>query len=289
MKIGVTIPNHWGVENVHDVLAMGPFAESLGFDSVWTMDHLLNIARVRARLGNRPYWHPMAILSHIGATTERILLGTSVLVLPYHDPVGLAKYAATLDHMSRGRLLLGVGVGALSEEFAALGVPMGKRGALTDESIAVMKDLWTNPHPNFQGGRFRFADLEFSPRCYRAPHVPLLIGGASDAAIRRVARSGDGWHPSSITAHDYGAGVERIRQLAGDAGRNAEAIDMSLRFDVDVEALPNRTRVHQLISDLDAYRQVGCEHALIALTSNDIPRLRHWMQALSDDVISVLR
>jgi alkanesulfonate monooxygenase SsuD/methylene tetrahydromethanopterin reductase-like flavin-dependent oxidoreductase (luciferase family) len=92
------------------------------------MDHLLNIGRVRDRLQDRPYWHPLAILSYVAATTERVLLGTSVMVLPYHDPVGLAKYAATLDWMSRGRLLLGVGVGALTQEFEALGIPVRRRG-----------------------------------------------------------------------------------------------------------------------------------------------------------------
>ena len=109
MKVGVTLPNNWGVADPHEVLALGPLAESLGFDSVWTMDHLLNIAMVRERLADRPYYHPLAILSHVSATTERITLGTSVMVLPYHDPVGLAKYAATLDAMSGGRLILGIG------------------------------------------------------------------------------------------------------------------------------------------------------------------------------------
>jgi alkanesulfonate monooxygenase SsuD/methylene tetrahydromethanopterin reductase-like flavin-dependent oxidoreductase (luciferase family) len=101
MKIGITVPNNWGVEDVRDVVALGQSAEQLGFDSIWTMDHLLNIGFVRDRLDNKPYYHPMAILSFLAARTTRITLGTSVMVLPYHNPIELAKYSATLDLVAR--------------------------------------------------------------------------------------------------------------------------------------------------------------------------------------------
>src|SRR5690348_2790197 len=115
MKIGVTVPNNWGVDNVLDVVALGEHAEELAFDSIWTMDHLLNIGFVRARLDNKPYYHPMGILSFLAARTSRILLGTSVMVLPYHNPIELAKYSATLDQLSGGRFILGVGAGGTRE------------------------------------------------------------------------------------------------------------------------------------------------------------------------------
>src|SRR5690348_5091109 len=109
MKFGVTIPNSWGVADVQQVIALGRLAEELGYDSVWTMDHLLNIGFVRARLDDRPYYHPLATLTYLRAVTTRLSLGTSVLVLPYHNPIELANYPATLDHFSNGRLILGVG------------------------------------------------------------------------------------------------------------------------------------------------------------------------------------
>lgn len=140
-QFGVTIPNNWGVENPHDVLALGPQAEQMGYDSLWVMDHLFNVGYIRERLDDRPYYHPMAMLSYMSSTTERVALGTSVLVLPYHNPVELAKYAATLDRISGGRVVLGVGAGAMTEEFEALGVPMRERGSLTNESIAIMREL----------------------------------------------------------------------------------------------------------------------------------------------------
>ena len=285
MKVGVTLPNNWGVEDVQEVLALGRLAESLGFDSVWTMDHLLNISMVRERLEARPYYHPLAILSHLCATTERITLGTSVMVLPYHDPVGLAKYAATLDAMSGGRLILGVGAGALAEEFTALGIPMSRRGALTDESIAVMKDLWTNPNPGYHGGRYRFADLKFSPQPVQKPHVPLWIGGSSPGALARAARSGDGWHPTSLLAADYATGCDRVRSLTAEAGRDPATLEMSIRFDVDVSAEPSSEKLDQLMSDIKSFEEAGAQHIVLSLNSGETPLLREWMEAIARHVL----
>lgn len=289
MKIGVTLPNNWGVVDTHEMLALAPLAETLGFDSVWTMDHLLNIATVRDRLEERPYYHPLAILSHASATTERITLGTSVMVLPYHDPVGLAKYAATLDAMSGGRLILGLGAGALREEFVALGIPMSRRGALTDEGIAVMKDLWTSPNPSYQGGRYRFAELKFSPQPVQKPHIPLWIGGSSAGALARTARSGDGWHPTSISPSDYATGCARVRSLAAEAGRDPAALEMSVRFDVDVNIDTAGEPLDRLVSDIATFGKAGVEHMVLALNSGDLSRLREWMDAIASHVLPAVK
>src|SRR5215467_2362841 len=163
MQFGVTIPNNWGVEEPQQVLAFGPVAEELGYDSIWVMDHLFNNGYIRERLDDKPYYHPLATLSHLSATTKRVVLGTSVLVLPYHNPVELAKYTATLDQMSGGRVTLGVGVGAMTEEFEALGVPFRQRGALTNESMAIMKELWISPDPTYKSARRNLAGFKFSP------------------------------------------------------------------------------------------------------------------------------
>src|ERR671925_2091038 len=111
MKFGVTIPNNWGIEDPQHVLALGPVAEELGYDSLWVMDHLFNNGYIRERLDDKPYYHPLVTLSYLSATTRRIMLGTSVLDLPYQYPRELAKYTATLDQMSGGRLTLGLGAG----------------------------------------------------------------------------------------------------------------------------------------------------------------------------------
>src|SRR5262245_30929259 len=164
MQFGVTVPNNWGIEDPQQVLAMGPLAEELGYDSIWVMDHLFNTGYIRERLDDKPYYHPLATLSYLSATTTRVVLGTSVLVLHYHDPVELAKDAASLDPMAGGRVTLGVGVGAMTEEFEALGVAVRQRGALTNECIAIMKELWTNPDPRYHSARWHFGVVKFSPK-----------------------------------------------------------------------------------------------------------------------------
>ena len=174
MKFGITIPNNWGVEDPQQVLDLGPRAEELGFDSLWVMDHLFNVAHVRSRIYDKPYYHPMSVLSYLAATTKRPMLGTSVLVLPYHNPVELAKYTATLDQISGGRVTLGVGAGATTEEFELLGIPLRSRGALTDESIAIMKELWTNSRPTFKSSRWNIEETIFTPKPKQTPPHPFL-------------------------------------------------------------------------------------------------------------------
>ena len=229
MKFGVTIPNNWGIEDPKQVLALGPLAEELGFDSVWVMDHLFNNGYIRERLEAKPYYHPLATLSYLSATTQKVLLGTSVLVLPYHNPVELAKYAATLDQMSGGRVTLGVGVGAMTEEFEALGISTRQRGSLTNECIAIMKELWTNQDPSYHSRRWSFSDLKFSPKPVQKPHIPLWIGGSSPGALKRAATVGDGWHPSGLSAEDYSISRRQVQELAAAAGRKPSSLTWSAR------------------------------------------------------------
>src|SRR5262245_48613187 len=133
-SIGVSIPNHWGIGDVRDVVNVAVEAEELGFASVWVTEHMLNVGFVRDLIGPGPCYHPLALLSYVAARTSTIALGTSVVVLPFHYPVDLAKYAATLDQLSGGRLILGFGSGGMAQEFEALGLPFRERGSVTDEA-----------------------------------------------------------------------------------------------------------------------------------------------------------
>lgn len=300
MQFGVTTPNNWGIEDVNLALSFGPLAEELGYDSVWVMDHLFNNGYIRERLDDKPYYHPLAILSYLSATTRRVLLGTSVLVLPYHNPVELAKYTATLDQMSGGRVTLGVGVGAMAEEFAALGIPLSERASLTNESIRVMRELWANPAPSYHSHRWNFDDLRFSPKPVQRPHIPLWIGGASPGALRRAARLGDGWHPSGVAPTEYAAGKAQVTALAEQAGRNPAELTWSAR--VEVEATPgpsseraaNRSRIaghdlEQAALSIAAYRDAGVEHLVLALNTGDADRIRELMETLAAEVIPRFR
>ena len=301
MEFGITVPNNWGIDDPQQVLAFGPLAEQLGYNSVWVMDHLFNNGYIRERLDDKPYYHPMAVLSYLSATTNRVLLGTSVLVLPYHNPVELAKYAATLDQMSGGRVTLGVGVGAMTEEFAALGIPMNRRGSMTNESIRIMKELWTQEDPSYQSRRWNFTDLKFSPKPAQKPHIPLWIGGASPGALRRAATLGDGWHPSSIGAENYSIGRREIQEMAEAAGRAPESLTWSARLEVLPPGGPEQRRpsgagnsVHgdnldEIIAAVAAYQTAGVEHMVLALSTGDVVVIAQLMEELAQRVLPEFR
>ncbi|MEJ7926225.1 LLM class flavin-dependent oxidoreductase [Sphingobium sp. AN641] len=134
MKIGLSIPNNWGVADVAALIEIGVVAEQHGFHSLWTSEHLVNVGYVRDRIGEAPYYSALSILSALAVKTSRVLRGTSILVLPFHSPFFVAKYFATLDHLSKDRAVLGAGIGNVREEFEAVGIAWNQRGAMTDEA-----------------------------------------------------------------------------------------------------------------------------------------------------------
>ena len=299
MKFGVTIPNNWGVEDPKQVLEFGPLAESLGYDSVWVMDHLFNTGYIRERLEDKPYYHPMSTLSYLAATTSKVTLGTSVLVLPYHNPVELAKYAATMDQISGGRVTLGVGVGAMTEEFDALGISMRERGSLTNECIDIMKELWSSHLPKFQSKRWDFSDLYFSPKPAQSS-IPIWVGGSSPGAIKRTALRGDGWHPTGVSAENYALTKHEIMEAATAAGRDASAMTWSTRLEVEVHGRPSRERAstrtrlpgnhpEMMVAGIKAYQDAGVDHMVLALNSGDVSALNRLMETIAAEVMPEFR
>jgi probable F420-dependent oxidoreductase len=276
-------------------------AERLGYDSVWVMDHLFNNGYIRQRLDGKPYYHPLATLSHLSATTTTVLLGTSVLVLPYHNPIELAKYTATLDQMSGGRVTLGVGVGAMTEEFDALGIPMKQRGSLTDECIAIMKELWTNEDPSYHSRRWNFADLKFSPKPAQKPHIPIWVGGASPGALKRAATLGDGWHPSGVSAEHYDICRREIQNMATSGGRDPKSLTWSARVEVSAKGMPTSDRaagraggfpgddMDQMMAGISAYQNAGVEHLVLVLSTGHIPMIQELMATIAQRVIPRFR
>jgi probable F420-dependent oxidoreductase len=298
MKIGVTIPNHFGVADPQQVIGLGKLAEELNYDSLWVMDHLFNLGYIQQRLDDKPYYHPMATLTYVSAVTTRITLGTSVMVLPYHNPVELAKYAATLDQLSGGRLILGIGAGGMVEEFEALGIPTSQRATLTNEAIVIMKELWTKERAAYQSRRWSFEDIRFSPKPAQKPHIPIWVGGASEGAKRRAATLGDGWHPNGMTPESFKDGCDEVRALAEKAGRNPSALLMSARVNVSI-GLPSTERAasrsslsgesKQAVDILGAFRDAGCEHVCLSLDSGNVDALADTMRRFASDVAPALR
>ena len=183
MRVGFVLPNNWGIEDVEAVVELGPRAEAAGFDSIWVNHHLLNVGYVGDRLGDRPYYDALTLLTWAAASTSRVELATSVLVIPYLNPLVLAKAMATLDQLSQGRVRCGIGVGSLPEENEAVGVvPYADRGRYADEFLAVLQALWRDDEPEFQGQFFSFGPVRAAPKPWPRRRLPIVVGGNRAAA-----------------------------------------------------------------------------------------------------------
>ena len=291
MKIGFSLSNNQGIEDVQEILRLATRAEELGFESVWASDHVFNVSYVQERIGNRPYYEPLTILSYVAATTQTIGLGTSVLVLPYHNPIRLAKTAATLDVLSGGRLVLGVGVGVIEQELDAMGSPYVERGAITDESIAIMKELWTQENPSYQGRFHSFSGMQFSPKPAQKPHIPLLIGGTSRAAIRRAARVGNGWHPTALEPESLSQGIRYLRERAQSEGRNPDEIPVSVSAPIG-EAARGRYSMGadpaEILHKAQVYESLGVVRLVISSNTRDGTELLTTLEMLAERVLPAL-
>jgi len=309
MQFGVHLPSNHGWHRIEDLLEVARLSEELGYESVWASQHVFHAGYLADRLGERPYYAPLPLLTAVAAATTRLRLGTSVLVLPYHHPVLLAKELATLDVLSRGRLTVGVGVGVLREEFDALGVDYDSRGALTDEALQVMKTLWTTKQPAFAGRVHQFAGLGFSPAPLQRPHPPLWIGGSSRAAMRRVATSGDGWHLFRHPAEGLPRAIRRVRELAEAAGREGSALVMSVRCDLELlragagaaltdarddynTHLGSRFRLRgtpeQIVEAVGDLQDLGVEHLVLAVNTDDPGRVAESLGTFAGEVAARL-
>jgi probable F420-dependent oxidoreductase len=292
MQIGISLFNNWGIEDVQALVQLAVRAETLGFASVWVHDHVFNAGHVFRRIGHKPYYEPLTLLSYVAARTERVGLGTSALVLPYHNPMRLAKIAATLDVLSGGRLILGVGVGAVPPESDAMGSPYAERGAITDEAIAVMKELWTQEDPSFAGKYSRFSGMPFSRKPLQQPHIPLLIGGNSRAAIRRAVRLGDGWHPLAVPPEVLRQGIHDLHEQAHAAGRDAAEIPVSLSIPLGPSSAHRAalgTAPGEIIRTIQAYADVGVQTIAIAGHTDQLAEILPGMDLLAREVLPVFR
>ena len=278
MKIGFSLLNNWGIDDPHALVGLAVRAEELGLDSVWVHDHVFNVGHVFDRIGGRPYYEPLTLLSFVAARTSRIRLGTSVLVLPYHNPVRLAKTAATLDVLSGGRLILGVGVGAIEQEMRAMGNAFAERGAFSDEAIAVMRELWSREDPTFAGAYTRFAGMKFSPKPIQPPSIPVVIGGVSEAAIRRAARIGDGWQPIGLSPEALAEAMAALHEHARAHGRDAAAIPVSIALGIGAPGARGRHALGvepaEVRKSARAYGDLGVDTLVISANTSDPSQAR---------------
>lgn len=263
MRFGFVLPNNWGIADAGAVASLAVEAEDLGLDSVWVNHHVINIGYVADRLGDRPYHDALTMLTWAAARTERVKLGTSVLVVPYLHPMVLAKSLATLDQLSGGRVVAGLGVGSLPEENAVLGVGYDDRGRYADEAIEVMQRLWADGDAEFSGQHFSFSGVTASPKPKQTP-LPVWIGGTSGSARRRAARLGQGWHPM-CSAQGLARRMPLLDKVLTDADRTRSDFVVAPR--IDVAAVPDADSVA-------AFADAGADQLIVSTSSAEMGGVR---------------
>lgn len=311
VRCGCTLPTSGDYAEPAALRALAQAAEELGFDSIWVSDHVVIPARIESpypyspdgvfRLGPRaPYLEPLTALTYLAGCTRTVRLGTHVLILPYRHPIVTAKMLATLDVLSGGRLELGIGVGWMAEEFAALAAPaFARRGAVTDEQVRVFKALWTEDLPAFAGEFYRFEPLGAAPKPVQRPHPPIWVGGHSRAAIRRAARLGDGWlpigarPPAALPPAELAAGLADLREEAARAGRDPAQIEVCFSTAVALgeagaagggRRAPFTGAPEQIAADFAGYRAVGVDRFVVGLGPGRPAEIEARMRRFSEEV-----
>ncbi len=214
-----------GVADPDILRSVAQAADEAGLESLWCGEH---VVLPKPRVAPSPadpdleFLHPSVVLTYLAACTERVKLGTGIVLIAQRNPVVLAKEFASADVLSRGRMILGIGAGYLEPEFDAIGAPFRERGRRTDEAIDAMRALWNEEDPTFDGDFWQFTGIDAHPRPVTAGGVPIHVGGHSEAALRRAAERGQGWYGWMQDPDQTAAYVERLNQLCEEVERPAE-------------------------------------------------------------------
>ena len=296
MKLGICLPHYGRPIEPSRLIQLAARAEEMGLDSLWVTDHVI-VPRDVPLIYRDAMLDPLAVLPWLAGVTERIALGTSVVVLPYRPPLPVAKLLASVDVLSGGRLIVGVAVGWLEGEFDALGVPFRERGRRADEAIEVFRAVWTDEHPEIATANHRLAGVKASPMPLQKPRPPILVGGASDAALRRAARLGDGWHASSMAPSAFRAGALAVGNHWKEARREGDPqltlrvpllIDGIHRAAVDPALLGTRHVIRGSIAnvarELRQYQSAGCEHVALEVSYSTYPAILETIDVIAQEL-----
>ncbi len=272
IRLGVNIPNFGPGTTPESLRGWVEFAEDAGFSMAVLSDHVAPTPEVTA-LYPDPFYDPFAALAWLAGFTTRVVLGTSVVVLPYRHPLAVARLSTNLDRFTDGRFVLGVGVGWSRSEFEALGIAFEERGRITDEHLAVITRAWREPELSFDGDHVRFDDVATGPAPVRPSGVPLWVGGNGKAAIARAVRFGDAWHViNPDRTWLSGVGLPFLAQRAADLGRSAPRFNPRIKARI-VEGQPDAAdrplgvgTVDQIRADLVWLDELGAD--VVVLDTN---------------------
>jgi probable F420-dependent oxidoreductase len=274
VKIGVGFSvSRAGMPDAEEICAFAERVEELGLDSIWPSDHVVS---------RQPSLDVACLMALFAARTKRIKMGPSVLSLPARDPIQVAKTYATLDHLSGGRrrIIMAVGIGADPRDCTVSGIPENERGARMREGVEVLRKLWSETNVTHEGRYYRFANVTLEPRPVGGP-LDVWIGGQSDLALKRVARYGDGWLPSFITAEEFSSGMKKLTGWAAQHGRTIEPGEAGvlLLTHVSRDADAAREAAHRFLARSPIPQTALEERTAIGTADEVCARLRRYVDA----------
>lgn len=298
MEFGISLPTYPAGATIEGFVSVARATERLGYTSAWTTDHIIMPPEQAG-----PYasiFEPLMVLAYLAAETSTVRLGISVIVVPQRNGIVLAKELATLDHLSGGRLLIGVGAGWNEAEFRMLdaGERFHRRGAYLDETINVWRHLWTDPSRPFAGQFYDLPEVAFGPLPLTAGGPPIWVGGSSVAARRRAGRFGEAWHPVNVPAAEIEAQFAVVRGSAEEAGRPAPFVAprLSMEFGTSYSgpvSASGARAIHaassdEMIEKLNAYRDAGASEIICHFGSPDGAAVVHAMERFAAEVMPAL-
>ena len=310
MDFGLHLPASSAGVKAADLIRFARRAEVLGFYCVTVADHVvvpknISIPYPYTADGKYPgtgyHLETLTTMSFLAGATERIRFITSVMIAPYRNPIITAKMLASLDVLSQGRVIVGVGVGWMKEEFDNLQAPRFEdRGRVTDEYIRAFRELWSRENPSFDGKYCKFSDIVFLPKPVQKPTIPIWIGGHSKQALRRAGELGDGWHPIGgvptipLEPEDIARELEVLARYAQKAGRNPKDIHVALKgslFDREKQATPGKRRrfigeADEVVSDIRDYRSAGVDTMIFDVRRPSITETLERMEWMAKEVIA---
>jgi len=309
MKFGVFLPISGRASGPDTLTEAAQSAEDLGFDAVWSADRVVTPWQIATPYPysenhefivppDRPFLDSFTCLAFLAGRTEKITLGISVLVLPYRHPLYWARVAVSIERLSRGRLIMGIGVGWMEEEFAAQGISFKDRGRMTDEQLEIISRLWTEEHASYNGQFYRFQDLAFYPKPIQQPRIPIWIGGEGIHARRRAAKYGDAWFPYfvEITPSELRAGFDSVLHMASEAGRDPGQILLTCCRPIELtrQPVPLDERIlrgtpEQLVEALMAYREIGVDHLALQFMASRWPDRVEQIERFAREVMVHLK
>ncbi len=310
MDFGLHLPASSAGVKSEELIRFARQADALGFYCLTVADHVvvpkyISIPYPYTADGKYPgsgyHLETLTTMAFLAGATERIRFVTSVMIAPYRNPVITAKMLASLDVLSQGRVIVGLGVGWMKEEFENLAAPRYEdRGRVTDEYIRAFRELWTQENPSFDGKYCRFSNIVFLPKPLQKPTIPIWVGGHSKQAIRRAARLGDGWHPIGgvptipLEPEDLKRDLLALAEYAAAAGRDLKNIRIALKgslFDREKEATPGKRRrfigsADEVASDIQEYRSAGVDTMIFDVRRPSPTETLERMEWMAEEVIA---